>query len=113
MDQQSKLQKPWMLIACVVALSSGACTRDQVDRGVDRVSQGTHRIAEKLDVSLHNAKDEAEHLGEKLPPADKLKADIKQAGDAAQDKLEAAGSKLKTAANEARASVKRKVEGSK
>jgi uncharacterized protein YjbJ (UPF0337 family) len=102
-----------VLIAWVIALTSGACTRDQVDKGVDRAAQGTHRIADKVDESLHNAKDEAKHLKDRLPPADKLKAELKQAGDDAKDKLRAADQKLKTASNEARASVRQRIGASK
>jgi Skp family chaperone for outer membrane proteins len=102
-----------VLLGWAVALTSGACTRDEVDKGVDRVAQGTHHIADKVDESLHNAKDEAKHLKDKLPPADKLKAELKQASDDAKDKLRAADQKLKTASNEARTSVRERIGASK
>jgi predicted nucleic acid-binding Zn-ribbon protein len=102
-----------MIVACVVALASVACTRDGVDKSVDRVTQGTHRVADKVEVSLHNAKDEAEHLKDKLPPADKVKAELKQMSEDARDKLRTADKKLKTASDEARASLRQRVGASK
>lgn len=53
-------------IACLLLLAAGACSREEVDKDVDRVAEGTHHAADKLDVSIHKAKEEAREAGEKL-----------------------------------------------
>jgi hypothetical protein len=74
------IQHPQRVLACLLLVAAGACTREEVDHDVDRMAEGTHRAADKLDVSLHKAKEEAKHMGDKLKAfGEQVKEDAKGA----------------------------------
>ncbi len=102
-------RKYGMAFGIALALTSFGCTREQVDKGVDRVSNDAHRTADKLDHSIHSAKDEAQNIANKLPSADQVKQDIENAGAKVDAKLQAAGDDIKREAEDVRQDVRARV----
>lgn len=96
-----------------LALATFGCTREQVDRGVDQVSDDAHRTADKLDHSIHSAKDEAQHLANKLPSADEVKQDLENTGAKVDAKLQQAGEDIKREAEDVRQDVRDHVHAKK
>jgi uncharacterized protein YoxC len=96
-----------------LGLSAFGCTREQVDKGVDQVSDDAHRTADKLDHSIHSAKDEAQNLANKVPSADQVKQDLENAGAKVDAKLQAAGEDIKREAEDVRQDVRARVNAKK
>jgi uncharacterized protein YoxC len=96
-----------------LAFTALGCTREQVDKGVDRVSDATHRTADKLDQSMHSAKDEAQQVANKLPSADQMTTDLENAGAKVDAKLKAAGENIKREAQGVRQDVRERVNAKK
>jgi len=92
---------PWLSrLAWLLLLAAGACTRQDVDQGVDRVGDATHRAADKLDVSLHKAKDEAAQLPGR----------VERGGKELGEKLNAFGQQVKKDAKDARDNLRQHVD---
>ena len=106
-------RKHRMAFGFALALASFGCTREQVDRGADRVSDDAHRTADKLDHSIHSAKDEAQNLANKLPSADEVKQDLENAGAKVDAKLQQAGRDIKREAENVRQDVRGRVDTKK
>jgi uncharacterized protein (DUF2147 family) len=102
-----------LTLGILLSLTSIGCTREQVDKGVDRVSAETHRAADKLDHSLHSAKDEAQQVANKLPSADEVKTDLENTGAKVDAKLQAAGADIKREAESVRQDVRARVDAKK
>jgi uncharacterized protein YoxC len=102
-----------MAFGLALALTSLSCTREQVDKGVDRVSDDAHRTADKLDHSIHSAKDEAQNIANKLPSTEEVKQDLENAGAKVDAKLQAAGADIKREAENVRQDVRSRVNAKK
>ena len=102
-----------LCVAGLLLLASGACTREEVHRGVDRVADGTNKAAQKIDDGLHNVKQEAQELGAKLPSGEEIKTDLERGGKEVGDKLKEVGQQVKREANEVRDDVRERVGASK
>ena len=68
------------------------CSRAEIDRDLDRGEQ----VAERVETSVQSAKRELQRVKEKLPPPEKVKADLAEAKRNLEEKLKAARDELKT-----------------
>lgn len=100
--------RTWLIIGLLSGLgvSASACSHDAVDNGVDHVTNGAHRVADKMNTSLHNANNEIKELSDKLPPSEKVEAELNEVGQDVRDGVRATGQKIKHEVNEAREAVR-------
>lgn len=74
---------------CVVMLYAG-CSRAEIDRDLDRGEQ----VADRVQAGLQTAKRELKRVKEKLPPPEKVRAELAEAKRTLELKLRAAREQL-------------------
>jgi hypothetical protein len=67
-------------VTVMLVLGASACTRADVDDGNDRIHEGSSRLALGAKRVAREMRAEAQQLESKIPPANELKADLKEAG---------------------------------
>jgi hypothetical protein len=80
---------------CVVVLYAG-CSRSEIDRDLDRGEQ----VAERVQDGVQTAKRELQRVKEKLPPPEKVKAELAEAKRNLELKLKVAREQLERARQE-------------
>ena len=86
----------------LVGLLAPGCERGAVDQHVDQIKRDAHAMAQ-------DAKRTADRLEQKLPAPDQVRAELARAGSKVDDKLHAAGERLKGDLKEASESAREKL----
>ena len=94
----------WLVLA-MSGVGAAACSHDDIDRGVDRITDGAQRTAEKMNGSLKNANDEVRELGDKLPSGEEVKADLREMGQDVREGVREAGHEIRREARVVRDKV--------